>query len=384
MTTDKKIIAGIIAATIAILVGAVFFFSQPAKPPSTSKVDTSVLGRSDSQKISSDSAKVTLVEFADFQCPACGAYYSVVNQLITQFKGDLTFVYRHFPLPQHQNARLAAYVSEAAGNQNKFFEMEDMLFTNQKDWSEKGNAKDIFISYAENLKLNLDQFKKDIDSDAIKKKVDRDQQDGNSLGVNSTPTFFLDGEKIKNPGSFEDFQTLIKAAILKAPMTQTETEKYHTHFNLKVVLASGQAMDFTQNKYQSTKEKELNPNIHFHDGVGDLVHIHKKGMPLGDLFKSLKISFNKDCLKLDTGEEFCSQENQKLQIFVNGKSNNQFENYLPQDLDRILIVYVIDDTSIQQLISSVSDTACIYSEKCPERGKPPTEECVGGLGTGCE
>lgn len=386
MRSDSKIIVGIILVTIAIIGGAIFFLSRPTSTPSVKKEDTKILIREDSQKISSPSASVTLVEFADYQCPACGTYYPLVKQLMGEFAGKINFVYRNFPLDQHKNARITAYAAEASGNQNKFWEMNALLFENQSSWSESKNAKEEIINYAKTLGLNLDTFNKDIDSDAIKQKIERDTQDGFTLGVNSTPTFFLNGEKLQNPASYEDFKTLIKAALLKAPITQAETELYHTHFNLKVVLGSGQSVDFTQNKYQSSEKKELNPDIHFHDGIGDVVHIHKKGVTLGDLFTSLKISFTKDCLTLDTGDKFCAKGAEGgLIMYVNGKTNDQYENYAPADLDRILIVYGEDVAQrLEQLISSVSDTACIYSEKCPERGTPPSEECIGGLGTGCE
>jgi hypothetical protein len=98
---------------------------------------------------------------------------------------------------------------------------------------------------------------------------------------------------------------------------------------------------------------------------------------MGDFFTSLGIEFNKDCFILDTGERYCSEGDKKLQFFVNGAENNQFDNYEFSDLDRLLITY--GDTSsevIQKQISSVTDQACLYSEKCPERGKPPTENCA--------
>lgn len=383
MKTETKFIAGIIAATLAIIIGAVFFLSKTSTPQISKgeKVDEKILIGDNSQKISSSSASVTLVEFADFQCPACGAYHPIVKQLLSEFKGKINFVHRDFPLPMHKNAFVAAQSAGAAGKQGKFWEMHDKLFETQNEWSE-ANAKEKFMEYAKTIKMDADKFKKDLESEEIKNKIEQDIKDGYSLGVNSTPTFFVNQEKLlKNPSTYEDFKTIIKAAILKAPIVQTSEDKYHIHADFKVYV-NGKAMDFTQSKYQSTEEKELNEYIHLHDGNGDIIHVHKKGIRLGEFFDSLGIKFSSECLVLDTGESYCGSEDQLLKFYVNGKENNLYDKYEPQDLDRILIVY-----GKQELHSNgkdyVTDKACIYSLKCPERGKPPTENCVGGLGTDC-
>ena len=386
MSNDLKFFAGIGLVTLAILVGAIFFFSQPTThtTQNAKKADASLLIRDDSYKIASSSGKAVLVEFADFQCPACGSYYPVLKQLIDETKTDLTFVFRNFPLDQHQNARLAASVAEAAGKQSKFWPMYDLLFENQNKWSESNSATSIFTDYAKTLGLNVDTFKKDLADQKIKDKIYRDISDGNQLGVVSTPTFFLNGEKLENPASYDDFKTLVKAAILKAPISQAPTEKYHVHANFNVRI-NGVLRDFSGSQYQSPEGKELDKYIHLHDGVGDLIHIHKKGESLNDFFKSLKISFTKDCIILGPSSQYCSGNGETLKFYVNGKPNNLFEKYEPVDLDRILISFGYeDDADIQKQIAQVSDNACIYSLKCPERGKPPTENCVGGLGSDCD
>ena len=384
MKGETKLFLGIIGVTLLIIVGAVFFFSNQSQT-SGSKVDSSILVRSDSEKIASPSATVTLVEFADYQCPACGAYYPIVKQLISEFSGKINFVYRNFPLPQHQNAQLAAETAEAAGRQGKFWQMHDMLFTKQNDWSEAGNAREIFIGYAKTLGLDTEKLNKDIDAGSIQDLISRDIEDGTSAGVSGTPTFFLDGEKLTNPASLDDFRSLIKAAILKAPVTQKPAEAaFHIHANFKVIL-NGQPFDFSAAKYQSNNGKDLDENIHLHDGKGDLIHLHKQGVTLGEFFKSMKITFNKDCFIDDSGKKYCNSGASTLKFFVNGNPNTRFDSYVPQDLDRILITYGNEGQDvIGQEIAGVGDDACIYSEKCPERGTPPAEKCVGGLGTGCD
>lgn len=154
--------------------------------------------------------KVTLIEYSDFQCPACGAYYPIVKQLGQEFK-NLTIVYRNFPLAQHANARPAAQAAEAAGQQGKFWEMHDLLFSNQNAWSGSSSAEQIFIAYAQSLKLDMEKFKTDFNSQAVKTKIEADYQSGASE-VGGTPTFFLNDKKIQNPQGYEDFRSIIQQA----------------------------------------------------------------------------------------------------------------------------------------------------------------------------
>ncbi len=352
--------------TAVVIVGAAFFFSRPTNAP---KVNPDLLVRSDSPKIGSVSATVTLVEFGDFQCPACGAYHTVVKELQARHK-ELALVFRHFPLPSHQNAMPAARAVEAAGKQGKFWEMYNKLYESQSEWSAEKDTLSIFSEYAKALGLNVDQFKKDLGDSSLQKRIDQDISDANVLGINSTPSFFINNERIRNPASLEDFDALIKAAILKAPQPNVAGESaYHIHANIRVII-DGKPIDFSQEKYQSKEGAELNEFIHFHDGIGNVFHVHKKGMLLSDLFGSFGMTLS----------------GKPLALYVNGTLNPLNEAYEPQDLDRVLVVSggAISDTALQAQIAGVPDDACIYSEKCPERGTPPSEECVGGLGTDCK
>ncbi len=155
-------------------------------------------------------ATVVLTEYSDFQCPACGAYYPMVKQLGKEFK-NLAIVYRHFPLPQHDNARPAAQAAEAAGKQGKFWEMHDMLFENQEFWSVSPNPEEAFNTYAEKLGLDMEKFKTDVKSATAKTKITSDYQSGASE-VDGTPSFFLNNQKIKNPRTYEEFRNIIQQA----------------------------------------------------------------------------------------------------------------------------------------------------------------------------
>lgn len=158
-------------------------------------------------------AKVIIVEYSDFQCPACGAYHPVLKRLSEEFGDKIGFVYRHFPLPQHTNARPAARAAEAAGRQGKFWEMHDIIFENQQEWSESQNGKNIFEKYAETLKLDMNRFKSDVDAKEISDKVSADFESGTKSGVNATPTFFLNGKAIANPGGYDGLRNAISQAI---------------------------------------------------------------------------------------------------------------------------------------------------------------------------
>lgn len=162
-------------------------------------------------------ASVVLIEYSDFQCPACAFYYPFLKQFAEEFGNKLVIAYRHFPLPNHQNAKPATYTAESAGRQGKFWEMHDLLFNNQKEWKDKRNADEDFINYAQTLNLDTEQFKTDFYSKEIKKKIEGAYQNSVRLGLNSTPTFFLNGKKISNPRNYEDFRNIIIQAINKNP-----------------------------------------------------------------------------------------------------------------------------------------------------------------------
>lgn len=162
-----------------------------------------------------ENANVKIVEYSDLQCPACGMYYPVVKQLIKEFGDKIVFEYRHFPLKsRHKNAEPAALATEAAGLQGKFWEMHDLLFERQKEWSDK-SGDGIFKEYAKEIGIDVPLFESDMMFNKdIKMKVENDYQNGISAGVNSTPTFFINGVKVQNPRSYEEFRNTIQQFIV--------------------------------------------------------------------------------------------------------------------------------------------------------------------------
>ncbi len=385
-----KFVVGIIIATILILVGVVWFITRTGSSQNSTTVVTNdqknlleVAG--DEHVKGNKDAPVTLIEYLDFECEACGAYYPLIKQFSEEFKNDVRFVSRYFPLPGHKNGMQAALAVEAANRQGKYWEMYSTLFENQSSWGEKQSADPtIFEGYAKQIGLNLEQFKKDVVSPEVKSRVELDKSSGEKLGVTGTPSFFLNGEKLQNPKTSDDFRTLIKAAILKAPKPNEPVlgDKVHEHADFKVYL-NNKAVNFTLSKYQDSKENPKDPYAHLHDGNGDVTHKHRQGITLDYFFKTIGMSFDTACFATDDGKKYCNDDKNTLKLIVNGKPNAQLGNYEFSDLDKILISYGPKDEVLDKQMQSVTDIACMYSEKCPERGKPPTENCVGGLGTDC-
>lgn len=156
-----------------------------------------------------DKAPMTLVEYSDFQCPACRSQNNAIQAAWKDIRRHVKIVYRHFPLTNiHKNASLAAHYAEAAGQQGKFWEMHDALFAAQSAWSSLPNPAPQFEEYAKKLKLDLDKLKAALESDELKDKVKADIASGRAAGVRGTPTLYLDGERLSD---VRDRQGLIDA-----------------------------------------------------------------------------------------------------------------------------------------------------------------------------
>lgn len=218
MTQEAKVILGIGAVTLAIVISAAFFLSKPNQESSVS-ADPKVFVREDSHSYAPNPAKVTIVEFGDYQCPACAVAEPAVKEVILKYtprkSEQVNFVFRNFPLTQHKHSLIAAEAAEAAGEQGKFWEMHDKLYESQSAWAESNNPLELFVSYAKALELNTDKFKQAIESNKFANKIQQDQSDGNTLGVNSTPTFFMNGKRLEGVPSFENFKSKIDAELNK-------------------------------------------------------------------------------------------------------------------------------------------------------------------------
>ena len=207
-TTEGKFIFGL--GLVIALLFAYYFYAMSGK---TETPTTDVVVSATDHIRGALDGTVTLVEFGDYQCPACGAYDPLVRQVMKDNSTVLKFVFKNFPLTQiHQNGLLGSMAAEAAGLQGKFWEMHDMLYDKQADWSTGLNARDFIMNYATALGLDTKKFSEDLTSKVLEDKIMAEEKEGMSLGVQGTPTFFLNGKKIENPSSPEAFNALIKAS----------------------------------------------------------------------------------------------------------------------------------------------------------------------------
>ncbi|OGD87421.1 hypothetical protein A2870_01480 [Candidatus Curtissbacteria bacterium RIFCSPHIGHO2_01_FULL_41_11] len=155
------------------------------------------------------SASATIVEFGDYQCPACKQADPIVKKFLEDKGSNVYFIYRHFPLTQaHANAMSAARAAEAAGIGGKFWGMHHLLYEKQAEWSSLSNVDAKLVEYASSLGLNIDQFKNDM-GDATGD-INSDKNLGEKLGVQSTPTFFVNGKMYPGVLSYEKLVELTK------------------------------------------------------------------------------------------------------------------------------------------------------------------------------
>lgn len=183
---------------------------------------------------------VALIEYVDFQCPVCQFFHPIVEQLEQNFPDDLVVVTRHLPLTSvHPNAFAAAVAAEAAGRQGEFDAFGDLLFNNQDDWENASNPQSFFEIYATQLALDVTQFRSDQADPAVAARITRDADAAASIGATGTPTFFLNGQQITNPGSQAAFDAVIQA----------EVDQINDVFSLnrqtgEVLVANSAALDF--------------------------------------------------------------------------------------------------------------------------------------------
>jgi protein-disulfide isomerase len=151
------------------------------------------------------SSPVVIEEYGDYQCPPCGQLYPELKQIEAEYRDQVRLVFHHFPLAKlHKNAMAAARAAEAARNQNKFWEMHDRLYVNQKAWAEVEDPLPTFLSYARDLKLDVGRFQSDLSSNEVDQRILADMQKGAAAGVTGTPTVFLDGNLLRYEATTAD------------------------------------------------------------------------------------------------------------------------------------------------------------------------------------
>lgn len=211
--------AAVVSAAVLVLGGCGGASSPPAPisfggPTGTPTASDTQWVREDSQRLTSTpDDRAVLVEFLDFECPACASFTPLMEELRADYEGEVSFVVRNLPLDVHPNSLPAAWAAEAAGEQGQYAAMYQALFSTQRDWAGKGESQeDLFRSYAEDLGLDLEQYDADVASEQVRDKVAQDRADAETLGVSGTPAFVLDGEIIQ-PESEEQLREALDAAV---------------------------------------------------------------------------------------------------------------------------------------------------------------------------
>lgn len=213
---NKKVVLIVLGVIVAVV--GFLYFTKPAEQTG---------GTLSEHTTGAGSTGVVLVEYGDFQCPACGSYYPVLQQVKAKYGDQITLQFRNFPLESiHVNARAASRAAEAASLQGKFWEMHDKLFESQLQWSETKDPVGTFKAFAEQLQLDAAKFEQDYRSSEVNSVINADLAEGRRLGASSTPTFVLNGEKIENPGaSLEAFSAVLDKAIADKTGQQPEATK---------------------------------------------------------------------------------------------------------------------------------------------------------------
>lgn len=157
---------------------------------------------------------VTLVEYGDYECPHCAQFHPVVSELLRRLPDELALEFHHYPIPVGPNSIYAAIAAEAAGEQGRYWDMHDLLFETQRQWSGRPDAVDMFTEMAEGLGLDGNQFRQDMQSPELTNRVAADRMRGNALGVEGTPTFFINGQMLPYlPQTVDEFEDIIRSVM---------------------------------------------------------------------------------------------------------------------------------------------------------------------------
>jgi len=206
----------IIIAVLGIALGSVWYLTKPgatspvpgAPPPASSgsqqpasagqlgPARTGVAGAEPANTKGKADAPVHIEEFGDFECPPCGAFHPILEQMEQEFGDKLRVTFRNYPLPNHQHALRAASSAEAAGLQGKFWEMHKLIYEHQNEWKDQFDVRPIFEGYAKQIGLNIERFNRDVGSPTVQQRILQDGKRATSVGVKATPTVFINGREV--------------------------------------------------------------------------------------------------------------------------------------------------------------------------------------------
>lgn len=213
---NVPLLIGTLVVTLMMIIGVAVIFSNPSDSQTAQDVvpvaEGTLVPEGANVKGATESA-VTIVEFSDFQCPACKATQPLVDGVMAQYGEDVTLVFRNYPLISiHRNAQAAAVFAEAAAEQDAFWEVHDKLFEMQSEWEGITSADELratFVGYAKDLGLDTAKLEEDIDNPVVAARVQRDISDGNAANINATPTFYVNGVRTPAPQLLSAVEELV-------------------------------------------------------------------------------------------------------------------------------------------------------------------------------
>jgi protein-disulfide isomerase len=219
MSGMPKLVKPLVVIVIAVAVAAgaaVYLSRQPDEPAGGASTPIHANIKGGGHLRGPENAQVTLVEFGDYQCPSCGAFHPLVQEVLHRYPTQVRLEFHHFPLVTvHPNTMLASQAVEAAGDQGKYWEMHDAVFEHQNDWSGSPNPEPIFITLATGVGLDINKFMQGLRSPEVQQRILKDVERGQEAKVEATPTFFINGEQIHVRLSMEDFVQAIESHLHK-------------------------------------------------------------------------------------------------------------------------------------------------------------------------
>jgi|KBSMisStandDraft_5_1062788.scaffolds.fasta_scaffold166573_3 protein-disulfide isomerase len=204
----------VIVLAVVLAAGIAVYWSRQSSASATGSSTTSIdVNPGGGHVRGKATAPVTLVEFGDFECPSCGFYFPIVEEVLRRYPDKVKLEFHHYPLIQmHAHALAAAMAAEAAADQGKYWEMHDLLYKNQSQWARNPNPEAQFLAYAADLRLDANKFMRSLKSPDVEKRILEDIQRGSAAKVDGTPTFFVNGQPMKPlPTGVDEFAALINA-----------------------------------------------------------------------------------------------------------------------------------------------------------------------------
>ena len=214
MSQNLKLSVALVLGAVLVAVSLIAASGSDEEPVSAAADTGSVLAEDSRLLSESDDGKVEIVEFLDFECEACLAFYPTLERIREEYGDQITIAIRYFPIPSHRNAQIAAQTVEAAAQQGALEDMYMRMYETQTEWGESQDSKEaLFVSFARDLGLDMERFERDLKSAETIERVQSDQEAGVSLGVQGTPTVFFNGEMLPGMPTYEDLTSRIDAAL---------------------------------------------------------------------------------------------------------------------------------------------------------------------------